>query len=237
MIILVLVGGNSQRFLDAGYTTPKCLLPMPDYGTMLDWVMQALPLENNRVVFAARTELFSALEDGIYKSYRILQKARSIEMVWGMDKARGPLYGVLDAREELAHDEPVLVTYCDTIMMFPVSHALSYWHTLHAESGAITFSSQDARYGYWDGKRVVEKQVVGKWAVSGLFYFRNAREMVKRADSLVNMRVAAITEPVAYGMVHLLNEQSKMYPVLPSQILDLGTPEAYRQFMAEGIRA
>lgn len=226
MITLVLLGGNSQRFLAVGHTLPKCLLPMPDYSTMLEWVLRPLPLA--RVVFAGRAAHKQVLEDGIYSAYPAMTHTRRIQMVWREGEAHGPLYGVLDACEHLESEESLLITYCDVIMRFPAEQAVNYWRTLKAESGAITFASSDPRYGYWDGKQVVEKKVVSHWAVSGLFYFAHASEAVERAEAVAHEGA---------GIVHMLNEKSAMYPVLTNQILDLGTPEAYNAFMAEGIRA
>ena len=224
MITLILVGGNSQRFLNAGYTKPKCLLPMPNYATMLEWVVQALPCQ--RVVIAGREAHRSVLEVGVYDAYRWLVGAEKISMVWGEGKARGPLYGVLDARECLQSVTPLLVAYCDVIPLFSVGDALHVWQG--AESGAVTFPSHDPRFGYWDGERVREKEAVSDRAVSGLFYFASTLETVKRAEA------------IAYdgaGIVHLLNAQTRMYEVSAREILDLGTPEAYEAFMGEGVRA
>jgi len=80
MITLILVGGESQRFKDAGYAKPKCLLPMPDYGTMLDWVVRALPCQH--VVIAGRAKHRAELESGVYAAYRYLVGAEHIRMVW-----------------------------------------------------------------------------------------------------------------------------------------------------------
>lgn len=227
MITLILVGGESQRFKDAGYTQPKCLLPMPDYSTMLEWVVRALPCQ--RVVIAGLAKHRSELESGVYAAYRHLTGAEHIRMVWSeAEKAQGPLYGVLDAREELDYDASLLVAYCDVIPLFSVSAALDYWKRENAESGAIIFQSTDPRFGYWDGASVTEKKAVSEYAVSGLFYFRAAQEAVKRAEQVAHLGA---------GIVHMLDEDTVMYEVSAREILDLGTPQAYRAFMGEGVRA
>lgn len=226
MITLLLVGGNSQRFRDAGYTRPKCLLPMPDYATMLEWVARALPCQH--VVVAGREQHRADMEPGVYDVYRNLTPANRIEMVWSVEEARGPLYGVLDARAHLDSTSPLLISYCDVIPLFPVNDALHFWQECGANTGAIIFRSQDPRFGYWDGRTIAEKRVASEYAVSGLFYFASAREAVKRAEH--NAHSGA-------GIVHMLDRDTQMYEVSTREILDLGTPEAYRAFMAEGVRA
>lgn len=224
MITLILVGGNSQRFLDAGYTRPKCLLPMPDYATILEWVARALPYQ--QVVIAGREQHREVLEPGIYNAYRGLTNEENIRIVWGNGPARGPVYGMLDAREHLQNESPLLIAYCDVIPLFRIGDALLHWRG--SESGAVIFRSQDPRFGYWDGERVNEKQISSEYAVSGLFYFANAREAVWRAKAAVR--------PGA-GIVHMLDRETQMYEVEAREILDLGTPEAYEAFMQEGVRA
>lgn len=226
MITLILVGGNSQRFLDAGYTRPKCLLPMPDYATMLEWVIRALPCQH--VVIAGREQHHAEIEPGIYTAYRNIVRAEKIKTVWGVDEAQGPLYGVLDARLYLDSIASLLISYCDVIPLFPVDDAIHFWRASGAESGAVVFQSQDPRFGYWDGKGIFEKQAVSEYAVSGLFYFASAREAVRRAK--------AIAHPGA-GIIHMLDSDTQMYEVEAREILDLGTPQAYEAFMAEGVRA
>jgi molybdopterin-guanine dinucleotide biosynthesis protein A len=226
MITLILVGGNSQRFLDAGYTKPKCLLPMPDYGTMLEWVVRALPCQ--RVVIAGREKHRKVLEPGVHAAYRRMIRADKISAVWAQGDAQGPLYGVLDVQKHLSSSEPLLISYCDVVPLFNVNEALRFWRDDKCESGAVIFESRDPRFGYWDGKKIYEKEVVSHWAVSGLFYFSSAADAFKRAWNNIH--------PGA-GIVHMLDERTRMYPVQLRQVLDLGTPESYQAFMAEGIRA
>lgn len=226
MITLLLVGGNSQRFRDAGYTRSKCLLPMPDYATMLEWVARALPCQH--VVVAGREQHRAEIEPGVYDAYRNLTPANRIEMVWSADEAQGPLYGVLDARQHLDSISPLLIAYCDVIPLFQVNDAIHFWRERGAATGAIVFRSQDPRFGYWDGRTIAEKRVTSNYAVSGLFYFANAHDALKRAEMAAH--------PGA-GIVHMLDSDTQMYEVSTREILDLGTPEAYRAFVAEGNRA
>lgn len=226
MITLLLVGGNSQRFLDAGYTHPKCLLPMPDYATMLEWVARSLPCRH--VVVAGRERHRDEMEPGVYAAYRSMIPTDRIKTVWGADEAQGPLYGVLDARPHLDSIASLLIAYCDVIPLFSVGDAIHFWRKCGAESGAVVFRSSDPRFGYWDGRAITEKRVTSEYAVSGLFYFANAREAVRRAK--------AAAHPGA-GIIHMLDSDTQMYEVSAHELLDLGTPEAYRAFMGEGIRA
>ena len=73
-----------------------------------------------------------------------------------------------------------------------------------------------------------EKQVIGKWAVSGLFYFRSSREAYMRALYKAGPEV---------GLPALLDWRTKFYKAQPLDLIDLGTPQEYERFRGEQVVA
>lgn len=222
MITLILIGGNSRRFHEAGIDTPKALLPMPAGAgaanmltAILDTLNQPAP-----IILAGREEMRGAWD------WPDVWRRQRLTYVWGGGAAGGPLAGLIDAAPYLLRSkESLLVSYCDVLFPMGATHILRHWRGCH--SGAVLFRSEDPRFGYWDKGRVWEKRVRGHWAVSGLFYFRSAADTVLRA---VKARAPGA------GLPSLLDWRTKMYRVQGLELLDLGTPQDYTRFMSEAVR-
>ncbi len=153
MITLVLIGGNSTRFKDAGYNTPKALLPLPSGAgafTMLEAVLDTLH-PGGPVVISGRAEMRGRLDGwpAGYWDWPTHWRGRELSYVWSDGPALGPLAGVIDAGALLCRpNESLLVSYCDVLFPMGVAHILHAWRGCH--SGAVLFQSRDPRFGYWN---------------------------------------------------------------------------------------
>lgn len=212
MITLLLVGGESRRFYDAGYTVPKAILPMPDGRVLLEHVIEGLG--DSDLIICGR------VADRRNITPYLNGRCRS---VWSPAAPQGPLYGLLDAAELPMWDTETLVCYCDTLIQDNLPDMLADWRAgSGAESGAVVFRSTDPRFGYWRGGRVVEKQAVSPWALAGLFYFRRASTALARARKIARPGM---------GIPHLLNRQTRVHRAKPGEIVDLGVPAAYEDYV------
>lgn len=226
MITCILVGGNSQRFKDAGYGTHKAVLPLPNNITVIDEVLYNLPKE--KIVISARFSQHDSLFQ--LQNYLARRWSNKSHIAWSHSVARGPIYGILDASEYLDVDEPVIVSYCDCWVKGGIDDLIEEW-SKH-ESGAIGFESNDPRFGYWHptlsrvmdyGTRIslVQKQPL-PLALSGVFYFNSGKRLVKTAFE--------VAKP-GLGIVHLLDAYTKVINVSTDFIIDVGTPEDYEAYL------
>lgn len=205
MLSIMLAAGHGQRFRDAGYTTPKPLLPMHDGRPLLAWVRERL-LPGRQCIVARAADRAA-----------LLPYISGMAAVWLDDSSDGPLASARAAESHIAPDGELLVTYCDTWLPGGVGPFADAARRARAATAMIVFPSSDPRYGYWDGRRVVEKQVISPWAVSGLFYFRHGRTCVER------MRAHAA--PGA-GLPALMDAATFCYE---ASVVDVGTPAEYEE--------
>ena len=223
MITVILIGGNSQRFKEAGYQIPKALLPIPGNWSVMEAIIKSL--SPSRVIACGRQQIRGHWD---WPTHFV---GGEIEYIWVGGEARGPLYGFLDAADwggDLLGDweQPLVISYCDVLFPRGAQHILSYW--AGAQSGAVVFKSQNPRFGYWRWGRVWEKKVVSQWAVSGLFYFRTAKSAIEKARRIIEPGV---------GLPSLLDFKTKLYYTNPMEMVDLGTPQDYERFRAESVTA
>lgn len=215
MITCILVGGNSQRFKDAGYETHKAILPTSKNRVVFQEVFDNLP--HKKTVISGRYE-----NEIAHQIYDLTEDYLTHE-VWSHSLARGPIYGILDASEYLYVDEPIIVSYCDCWIQGGIGDILEQWQQSKSDSGAILFESDNPRFGYWNGFEAVPWELNRKLlAISGVFYFDNGKKLVDHAFN--------IAKP-GYGLVQLLDVYSKMVKVEVKRVIDVGTPEDYQAYL------
>lgn len=222
MITCILVGGNSQRFKDAGYGTHKAILPLEGSIDVLDEVLYNLP--KKKVIISARFAQYEALAQ---KLNRLSMSWATLS--WSHSIARGPIYGILDASEYLDVDEPVIVSYCDCWVKGGIDDLVKQWREMDEDeydSGAVMFESDDPRFGYWSSisNSVESYNRLGgsRMALSGIFYFTRGKDLVRHAFE--------IAQPNK-GIVHLLNQFTNVISVDKDRIVDVGTPESYEAYL------
>lgn len=204
MLTIILAAGNGQRFADAGYPMPKPLLPMPDGRPLIAWVRERLP--NQQAIVARRAD--QAL---------LAPHIADMAQFWVDRVTDGPLMSARAARAAIDLRAELLISYCDTFVPDGAAAFIAAARASDAPTAMITFQSTDPRYGYWTGERVIEKQVVSPWAVSGLFYFRQGATFVQHLDS-------------GHDIPELMDAATYCYH---TNVVDVGTPADYEACMAE----
>lgn len=214
MITLILIGGASQRFYNAGFSVPKPLLPLPPFHfTMLDAILSSIAPPDD-ILISGRKAMRETWE------WPTKYKSREIKYTWAEGAPRGPLSGVTDCAELESATDSILVSYCDVWFPAGIQRIVRHWWGCY--SGAVLFRSDDPRYGYWSGGQMYEKEIKGHLAVSGLFYWRSARELYLRAQRVKEQGA---------GLPSLLDWRTKFYRASPLEVLDLGTPQDYLRFV------
>lgn len=214
MTTLVLIGGKSARFLEAGYKVPKPLLPGRTAPTILQEVVTGLNPEC--LVMSGWDRDQAELEATI----DFLSPSFFRAKVWSRWPPMGPVFGLLEASGALQviGDGPLVISYCDVILPNGIEKLLDLWRGY--ETGGVIFKSSDPRYGYWLSGRVYEKQVVSPWAVSGVFYFKSSFEALRRAE----LRRTHFGD----GIPHLLDSNTMM---VEAEVIDVGTPADYEAYL------
>lgn len=182
------MAGRGSRFAEVGYQVPKPLIDVKG-RPMYSWAMDSLPLyAANRVVFICLSEHLTdlALEQDIKTRYSKLNP-----VIIPLDKVtEGQACTVLEAREYINNDEPLIIYNADT---FCISSSDAAFTNLKADvDGVISvFQAEGDKWSFArtdDEGRVVEtaeKRRISEWATTGLYHFTRGREFVSNAENMI----------------------------------------------------
>jgi UDP-N-acetylglucosamine diphosphorylase / glucose-1-phosphate thymidylyltransferase / UDP-N-acetylgalactosamine diphosphorylase / glucosamine-1-phosphate N-acetyltransferase / galactosamine-1-phosphate N-acetyltransferase len=180
------MAGLGSRFQQAGFSTPKPLIPVLG-RPMYAWATDSLPLQHARklifVLLESQPE-FKDLRDNILRRY-----AQVNPVVLSVPRlTAGQAITVLAARDLIDSSEPLLIHNADTA--FEVGPDWSKDALERGYDGALlVFRSADPRWSYAredaNGRvvEVKEKAVVSPWASTGTYWFRKGSDFVATADA------------------------------------------------------
>jgi GTP:adenosylcobinamide-phosphate guanylyltransferase len=216
MLTVILAAGKSQRFRDAGCVTPKPLLPMPDGKPLINNQLDILKPETVRFVGSNDDKAF--LINQIYRIVFNYPGMAEFYHHW-IKPCPSPLASMWEVRRFIDVDEPLLVTYCD-ILFYEHIQMIDFAMENELCSVCVAFESSDERF---------QRTPDGKYALSGIFYFARGRDL---AHGMRNMKRNTPDKGIHDVMVKLGNQG---YFVLHEDynLVDLGTPQAYKNYCAE----
>ncbi len=191
--IVMPMAGRGKRFIDAGFTTPKPLIPV--YGQpMTKLVIDNLrPARPHRFIFLILQEHIDAF--GFDQHLRTWEPGCVIVPV--REVTQGAACTVLLAREHIDSEMPLMIANCDQWVDVDIDEYLSRMDQQGAEGLIMTMSSDDPKWSYCrfdDAGRmveVVEKQVVSNEATVGIYNYRRGKDFVAAAEAMIasNLRV------------------------------------------------
>lgn len=191
MHLVIPMSGLGTRFRDVGVLTPKPLIPIYGIEMFKLVTLNVLLPEVTSVTYVTRRE-FNLNNDLREFESQIQRPINNLELD---ETSEGPADSVNMAIEEFGIEGPVLMVNSD--QFFSPSYDLSAAISNSADGLVLTMYDQDPKWSYAevvDGliTRIVEKQVISKYATTGLYYFSDVeifteafREM-KSADDRVN---------------------------------------------------
>lgn len=203
MLILIPMAGLGDRYMRAGYTEPKPLIPV-DGVPMLERVLQAFQprQKDDRYVFvvnrthAEGTNLVEATK-------KLVPPGTSAEIVICEPHKDGPIQTLLAAKDHIRADEDVLLNYCDfgvdwSYPAFRKWLAKGKWDgAMSAYRGFHPHSLGPTLYAYMrvaeDQETVLEirekhhftKDKFSEYASSGLYYFRRGDTLLEIANAML----------------------------------------------------
>lgn len=217
-LTLIPLAGKSARFRMAGFAQPKALLPMPLHATLLECLLESLAPE--RLITVAMRE-----DQAVFSA--VVRRARlgsefDWRAIWLDTRPAGPLESVLSARKWLRTDDELTVSYCDCFLRSGVSYFADHLRSVPArEAGIVGLMSEDER---------LTRLPATAMRAGGIFWFRHAHEFLARARKLPSSDTVGVPD-----VVYRFNRWTAYDGT--SDYIDLGTPQDYQRFMAEGVRA
>jgi NDP-sugar pyrophosphorylase family protein len=119
MQLIIPMSGSGERFRQAGYTAIKPLIPV--HGRpMIEYVLNMFP--------GVTSPLLIAREDHLQETplAATLQQLAPDGLIASIEPHKlGPVHAVLEAKNMVRHNEPVIVNYCDFFMRWNYAGFLS----------------------------------------------------------------------------------------------------------------
>lgn len=185
--IVVPMAGRGARFLEAGYSMPKPLIPV--YGIpMIEVVINNLrPTRPHRFLFICQRQ--HQYEYGIAGILRQLEPAAEVMLLDGL--TAGAACTVLAARPQIDNSQPLMIANCDQWVGTLIDDYLAAWDDSGCEGFIMTMEADHPKWSYVRRSAagqvidVVEKQVVSHEATVGIYNFVRGSDFVHAADSMI----------------------------------------------------
>jgi NDP-sugar pyrophosphorylase family protein len=191
--IVMPMAGRGKRFADAGYDTPKPLIPVhgrPMTKLVIDNLRPSGPHRFIFLILREHAEQFAL--DRHLREWAPDCEVRYVDRV-----TEGAACTVLLARDLICNDRPLMIANCDQWVDVDINEYLKAMDDALADGLIMTMWADDPKWSYVrfsaDGqvREVVEKQVVSNEATVGIYNYRRGSDFVHAADSMIakNLRV------------------------------------------------
>jgi NDP-sugar pyrophosphorylase family protein len=250
MLIFIPMSGLGNRYIRAGYTEPKPLIPV-DGKLMIEHVLDMFPstypcLFTVNRQHAEETDILEVLE-----RIRPGSKTHVIDV-----QKEGPVRTVLETEALLPDDEPVLLSYCDMGCVWDFDRFERWleegkfdaaWTCYKGFHPSLLGPTQNARCR-WDGDVVLEIREkhqftddrMSEFTSSGVHWFRRGRDLKRFSRALVENGDRIQNEFFVSMVLQLQVEAGHKVGVFPlERFFQFGTPQDLQDYesWAAGMRA
>ncbi len=259
MLIFIPMAGFGDRYIRAGFTEPKPLIPVdgkPMIERVVDAFREALAAKGKKkgdVKFLFCVNAKHAAETSVKETLARIAPGAPVVVI--EPHKDGPVRTLLDCAEHIPDDEEVILNYCDfgvdwSFADFRAWLAKGKWDgAMTAYKGFHPHSLGPTLYAYMrsEGDKVTEirekhhftENKLEEYASSGLYYFKSGKEMKRLSRALVEKGERVNGEFYVSMLMQLLIESGGKVGVYPlKHFYQWGTPEDLRDFESwlRGIR-
>lgn len=235
--IVIPMAGAGSRFVAAGYTEPKPLIPIHGVPMIQLVIENVRPRSPHRFIFICQRSHVEA-----YDLWTKLNEwAPGSELVQLDSVTEGAACTVLTARQFIANDMPLMIANSDQYVDLDVEDYLSRMDSQELDGLIMTMWADDTKWsfvGLEDGfvTRVVEKEVISNEATVGIYNFRRGSDYVKAADEMIRRNLRVNNEFYVAPVYNMLIEEGYrigIYNVgrLGAGMYGLGTPQDLAEFL------
>ncbi|MBI3882124.1 MAG: glycosyltransferase family 2 protein [Verrucomicrobia bacterium] len=188
------MAGRGARFANAGFTTPKPLIPVGG-RPMIQWVIENIrPRRAHHFTFICLAEHLAQQPEVPAELRRLCP---GCDIVPVATVTEGAACTVLLAKKIINTDDPLMIANSDQIVDLDINDYLAAADAPGVAGLIMTFWSDHPKWSYCrlrgDGtvSEVVEKKVVSNEATVGIYNFRHGRDFVRAAEAMIaaNLRV------------------------------------------------
>lgn len=191
--IVIPMAGRGQRFVSAGYTTPKPLIPVHGVPMTRLVIENLRPQTDHRFIFLVLNEHCAQ-----YALHERLQEwAPGCVVRPVVSVTEGAACTVLLARDLIDSSEPLMIANCDQWVDVSIDNYLTHMAEHDLDGLIMTMTANDPKWSFvrFDEMgsitEVVEKQVVSNEATVGIYNYRRGDQFVQAAKRMIdkNLRV------------------------------------------------
>lgn len=231
--IVIPMAGAGSRFVAAGYSDPKPLIPVFN-KPMISWVVDNLRLPNAKFIFVIRSDYPPSCRD------LLCEIAPNCSIVQVDNVTEGAACTVLLTKGLINTNTPLIIANSDQYIEFSITDFFN----------SAMLSGEDGKISVFDGKRnpkwsyasvnngyvneVREKDPFSDYATTGVYMWKHGSDFVRFAEQMIskNIRVnnefyvvPTYNEAIQSGLKVTISECSKMW--------GLGTPEDLEFFITD----
>lgn len=185
--IVIPMAGLGSRFSDAGYTTPKPMIPIHGKPMIQVVVNNLTPERPHRFIFICQNEHINR-----YNLRPFLKSlAKKVEVI-GIDGiTEGMVCTVLKAKNFINNDTPLMTANSDQFIDFDINEYLAAMDNNDADGLIMTMKANDPKWSFakTDEKGFVtetaEKQVISEDATVGIYNFSKGSDLIKSAEEMI----------------------------------------------------
>jgi len=225
--IVIPMAGKGQRFIDAGYTTPKPLLKLGD-TLIVKHIIDTMRFPGAQFIFIVRQEHC----DEFQLDQKLLEIEPNAKILKINQMTEGSICTVLLAKEYFDNDTPVIIKDCDQIINWDLEHFLEFVSRNKVEGALVTIHTDKPSYSFSrvDPKgRVIEtaeKSVISNHGHTGIYYFVNGKDLIKYSQRMVDKNIRTNNEFYTAPVYNQYIQDGKLILIYPvAEMFQLGTPE------------
>lgn len=180
MNILIPISSYSEFFPENEFYFPKPLIEVvgqPMISLVVNRLQDIFP--NSTFIFVVNAN--DSRSFSLDSTLKLLAGPSTV-VIEKSDRTSGALCSCLLAIDSVDHSLPLIISNCDQLIEYDLSHSIEYFEDQLASAGVVTFDSVHPRWSYiikdYKTNRVlqsVEKRVVSRHAIAGLYYFKEAK--------------------------------------------------------------
>lgn len=185
--IVLPIAGRGSRFVTAGYTLPKPLIPVHGVPMIEVVVRNVRPSVPHRFVFIALQEHL----DDLHMRETLSRIAPESAIIPVREVTQGAACTVLLSSDIIDSDDPLMIANSDQYVDIAIDDYLAELDRASADGLIMTMWADHPKWSFVErdasGRvcRVVEKEVVSNDATVGIYNFRHGRDFVRAARQMI----------------------------------------------------
>jgi dTDP-glucose pyrophosphorylase len=236
--IVMPMAGLGSRFQNAGFTTPKPLIPVDGMPMFLKAISSINEIDAEKTFyFVIRKEHVDKQNlDKLIKS-----KMPNAELLIIPEMTNGAVETAYAVKDNINLNDALIVMDCDLwfkSIEFDAMVDASISDIDDISGGLLTFKSDNPRYSYAkvDNSSIVletaEKIVISDRAITGAYFFATGKDFIEASEKLLSQSISEKIPEYYLSLLYniLIDEGKRIKAVSVKEFASFGTPEELEKY-------